>query len=475
MKILSFLSCGTLLYVPLLSSAAQEERLNILWLFGEDISPWMPAYGDSTVVTPNIDYLAQNGVLFTNCFSTCSVSSPSRSAIITGCMQTTIGMHNHRTGRTPKLIYSLPEGVSVLPKIFKEHGYFTFNNGKDDFNWQYEWSEYWHGEATTHKFFGKTGQGSWSDCPDNKPFFGIVELYGGKNRKKVDNPVNPDIVPVPPYYPDLPFMRTQLAQHYDQIRITDAEIGELLQRMKNDGIDKNTIIVFMSDNGYQTLRDKQFLYDGGIHMPFIISCPGNPELLKEFGVVCGSVRDDMMSLLDVTATSLALAGISIPEYMESRNVLSHGYHRDYIVSARDRCDFTIDRIRAVRTKDFKYIRNFFTDRPLLQPQYRDKSQAYKDILAARDSGVVFGSEWMSTVRPPEELYDLRNDPFELDNLADNPNYTDKLVEFRRILEQWILETNDQGQYPESEEELSIVYERWGERCVNPEYDFLKKK
>ncbi len=457
--------------------ATQNEAndVNIIWLFGEDISPWMPAYGDSTITTPNIDFLADNGVLYTNCYSTCPVSSPCRSALMTGMMQTTIGMHNHRTGRTDSVIKSLPEGMKVLPQFFREAGFYTYNDGKDDLNWQYHWDEYWTGPHTTTKFFGKSGKGSYTDRAEGQRFFGSVELYGGKNHNKVDNPVDPSTVKVPSYYPNVPFMQEQLATHYNQIKLTDNEIGAAIEKMKKDGVYENTIIIFLSDNGYQTLRDKQFLYDGGIHMPLVISAPGNPALLEKFGLEMGTVDSQMVSLLDVTATTLDLAGLEVPEYMESKSIVRKDYHRDWIVAARDRCDFTIDRIRAIRTKDFKYIRNFMTDRPLMQSQYRDNKKPYRDFMAIWESGEhPFQDAWLSNERPSEELYDVVNDPEEVHNLALDPKYQDKLTEMRTILDNWVKETDDQGQYPESKEQLEVIYHRWGNRAVNPEYDIFKK-
>ncbi len=457
------------------SKSSVVEQPNILWVFGEDISPWMPIYGDSTVVTPNIDFLAANGVTYTNCFSTCPVSSPCRSALATGMMQTSIGMHNHRTGRTDKVIAKLPEGIGVLPVMMREAGFHTFNSGKDDFNWNYDWNDYWSGPYTQVKFFGKTGVGSWNDREEGQPFFGEIELYGGKNRNKVKTPVDISRVKVPPYYPEGDFMRKQLATHYNQILLTDDEIGALIEQMKKDGVYENTIIIFLSDNGYQTLRDKQFLYDGGIKMPFIISAPGNHKLLERYGLEIGSRYDGMVSLLDVTATSLAMANIKIPEYMESRNLLDKDYDREWIVAARDRCDFTIDRIRAIRDRNYKYIRNFMTDRPLMQPQYRDKSKAYKEFMKIWRSGEVpFADEWLSDERPAEELYDIVNDPHEIHNLADDPAYSVTLALMRSRLDGWIEETDDKGQYPESREQLEVIKERWGDRAVNKEYDILKE-
>lgn len=453
----------------------EKSPINILWLFGEDISPWMPVYGDSTVTTPNIDYLAENGVLFTNCYASCSVSSPTRSSLVTGMMQTTIGAHNHRVGRTDRLIYNLPEGVKVLPELLKESGYHTFCHGKDDFNWHYDWHDYWTGTYEQVGFYDKFGYGSWNDREEGQPFFGEIELFGGKNYAKVDNPVDPQDVEVPPYYPDNQCTREQRATHYNQIQLTDIEIGRVIEDMKREGVYENTIIVFLSDNGYQMMRDKQFLYDSGIRMPLIISCPGNPQLLKELGIEAGSTRDDLVSLMDLNATTLAFAGVEIPDYMEAKDVFAEDFHRDYIVAARDRCDYTIDRIRAIRTKEFKYIRNFMTDRPLLQPQYRDNQWWYKDLIKTHEEGKIkFSDEWMSDVRPAEELYDVINDPHEIHNLANDPAYANALAQMRTYLADWIEETDDKGQYPETQEALEIIYQRWGDRCVNHEYDEIKK-
>ncbi|WP_435314847.1 sulfatase family protein [Cellulophaga fucicola] len=448
--------------------STDQDKVNILWVFGEDISPWMPAYGDSTVTTPNIDFLVDSGVLFKNVYSMSAVCSPTRSAMITGSMPTTIGTHNHRSGRSDSLIVSLPEHVKILPQIFKEKGYHTFNEGKDDFNWQYNWDDYWTGPHKTNKFFGKEGHGSWNDRKDGQPFFGVIELFGGKNKNKPPTLVHPDSVTVPQYYPDIPQIRKEIAAHYNQIKMTDIEIGTIIEKLKKDNLYDKTIIIFMSDNGYKTPRDKQFLYDGGLHMPLVIASPGNPELLNKKGI-----REDMISLLDVTATTLALADIEIPEYMESKDIFASDFHRDFIIAAKDRCDFTIDRVRAVRTKEFKYIKNFMTDRPLMQPQYRDNKPTFIALRKAFADSVPFVNNWLKDFRPEEELYNLKEDPDEIHNLANDPKYADVLEKLRGNLNNWIKETDDKGQYPESKEQLKIIYDRWGERCVNPEYDVVK--
>ncbi len=448
-----------------------EQQVNILWLWGEDISPWMPAFGDTTIKTPTIDFLADNGVTFTNCYSTASVSSPSRSALITGMMQTSIGAHNHRSGRNSETPQLLPDTIVPLPVLMREAGYYTYNNGKDDFNWEYDWNEYWSGTYNDKGIFGKEGTGSWADRSNGELFWGIVELYGGKGNSEVETPVDQESIEIPPYYPDCEVIRSLLAKHYNQILSTDEDIARILEELKRDGLYENTIIVFLSDNGYLTPRDKQFLYDGGIHMPLIISSPGNPKLLERFGVEMGEVRESVVSLLDVTATTLAMAGVEAPRYMESQNLFAQDYNREYIVAARDRCDFTIDRIRAIRTNNFKYIRNFMTDRPLMQSQYRDNKEWFQTFINVWRSGEVpFADEWLSDVRPKEELYDVVNDPHEINNLANDPHYQEQLVKMRGYLKEWIVGSGDQGQYPESESELLDTYNYFGERCVNPEYN-----
>lgn len=204
-------------------------------------------------------------------------------------------------------------------------------------------------------------------------------------------------------------------------------------------------------------------------MPFVVAAPGNLKLLEKFGIERG-VREDMISLIDVAATTLAIAGVEIPKYMESQDIFAEDFHRDFIVAARDRCDFTIDRIRAIRTKEFKYIRNFMTDRALMQPQYRDKTSHYKEFMSEWKAGAKFADEWLSDERPAEELYDVVNDPHEIHNLAADPKYAGELEAMRQRLDGWIEQTGDKGQYPESVEKLKVLLDRWGERCVNSEYD-----
>lgn len=449
------------------------KQYNVLWLFCEDVSPWLSVHGDDTIETPNIDALYEEGVAFTNCFSPCPVCSPARSGIITGCMPTTIGVHNHVSSRLEEPDFFLPKGLKTIPEIMKDNGYFSFNYGKDDYNFTYDRTALYEGDYRCLRFWGLQGNPiTWRDRTDSKqPFFAQFTMWGGKTPIMPQNPVDESKVVVAPYYPDTKIFKDMHVRHYNQILRTDEEVGAIVDALKADGEYENTIIVFMGDHGYELLRAKQFVYDGGIRVPCIIRLP---EALRHLAKE--KVSDALVSSIDITATTLALCGIEIPDYMEGKNIFAPDYHHDYIISARDRCDFTIDRIRSVRTKEFKYIRNFMTDRPLMQRQYREKHPMYLESFALKEQGLLNEVQLapLADERPAEELYDMINDPHEIHNLASDPAYQKTLCSLRGILEDWVVRTDDKGQYPESFEEYVAQIKRWGaDRCVNPEYDAAK--
>ncbi len=444
------------------------EKTNILWLFCEDVCPWMSMFGDDTVETPNLCKLAEDGVVFENCYSPAPVCSPARSGIINGCYPATIGVQNHVSSRINEPPINLD--VKSLPQIFKENGYYTYNFGKDDYNFNYKREDLYSGDYVLNGFYGFEGtNGDWSDRGKDQPFFGQITLWGGKNKKPQVKQADPNKVKVNSYYPDTELFKEQYINHYNQIMITDDEVGEIVKRLKDEGLYDNTAIFFFSDHGYCLLRHKQFLYDGGIHVPLIIKLPK--------GDLKGTIRRDMVSSLDVFATSLSLAGISLPKKSDSKDLFASDYKRDYVVSARDRCDFTIDRIRSVRTNEYKYIRNFMTDRPLMQAQYRDRTPQYKEWFELKEQGKLNENQLKAVMdeRPAEELYHLKYDPEELNNLAEKSEYKEILEQMRKDLDEWIEMTGDKP-YQEDDEQLKVLLERWGEdRCINPEYDKLKGK
>jgi hypothetical protein len=238
--------------------------------------------------------------------------------------------------------------------------------------------------------------------------------------------------------------------YLDSAQHLDAKAGKVLERLEREGLRESTIVLFFGDNGHPMPRGKQFLYEGGIRVPLIAWFP---ERFRPRGVKPGSVRRDLVSLIDVTATSLKLAGLQPPRHMQGRAIFGAGVTpRDRVFAARDRCDETVDRIRCVRTERFKYIRNYYPERPWTQQNvYKDTQYPPLQVMRQlRDEGKLSGPAalFMGDKRPAEELYDLRTDAHELNNLASSPAHRATLAELKASLDGWIEETRDQGETPE---------------------------
>lgn len=485
-------------------SVQSAEKPNILWIFSEDLSPYFGCYDDPVNAghTPAIDQLAADGVLFTRAFMPAPVCSAARSAMITGVMQTTTGTHQHRSSRAADgsvvpgdIRIHLPEGMKTIPELMREEGYFTFNTGKDDYNFHYNRlnlysygtkDDYVPGMNGWQGNFAQTDakriyiENTWAKRPDkDQPWFGQIMIWGGKTGDRhVRDGENLDDydVPIPPYFPDTPAYRKEWTTHYNAARGADVQVEEILALLEADGELENTIVFFFSDHGNnQSIRHKQFCYEGGVHVPLMVK--GNHSALK-----AGTVRDELVSGLDISATTLAFGGAEMPDYLDGQNLFGETYEPvDFVVSARDRCDYTIDRIRTVRTDQYRYIRNFFPDRPMLQAQYRDNRPPVTEIKRLRNEGGLtpYQEEHWFRVRPEEELYDIAKDPHQINNLADDPAFAEVLKQHREILNQWIQDTDDQGQYPESPIQLKATYDLWKDRPifsnadVNPEYDQFK--
>jgi len=428
-----------------LSAGAQgqdAERPNIVWIVAEDMSCHFSYQGETTISTPNVDRLAAEGTVFDRAYITCPVCSPSRSAMITGMYQTTINAHNHRSFRG-EIKHDLPDPVRTVPELFKDAGYFVCNGagaaanrkGKTDYNFTYA-NDLYDGM-------------DYSERADGQPFFAQFQLHGGKNRKaKVDHPVDSAAVTLPPYYPDDPVLREDWARYLDSVVQVDREVGAIMDQLEQKGLSDNTVVIFITDHGVSHARGKQYCYEEGVHIPFIVWAPGR--------VSGGAVSDDFVAHIDMAATSLHFAGIPIPDWMESRTLFGDAVRpREYVVTARDRCDETVEHIRSVRKGKYNYIRNYYPQRPHLQPnRYKDNKAILIRMREMYDNGELKGhpaERLYTTPRPAEELYDLKADPWELTNLADDPKYVDTMVEMRATLDRWIAETGDKGQAAETDE------------------------
>ena len=451
-KLLSVILLAALFF-PSCSNQKKEtfERPNILWIVVEDMSSHFGYQGEKLVNTPNVDRLAKEGIVFRNAYVTAPVCSASRSAMITGMYQTSIGAHHHRSSRGTEKLY-LPEGVKTIPELFKAAGYYTSNSsynfkakGKTDYNFVFEHDDLYDGI-------------DWSGRAEGQPFFAQIQLRGGKLRQGPVAKMNPqaekviktagqfvteDQVTLPPYYPDVPSFRKDWALYLNTVQYTDHEVGVIMERLKTEKLLDNTVVIFITDHGISNVRGKQFLYDEGAKIPFIIWAPKKLE---------PQVKEDLINHIDMTATSLQLAGIEIPENMEAIPLLGENYQkREYIITARDRCDETVDHIRSIRVGNYKYIKNYLPERPYLQPcAYKDKKHMLITIKELDKQGKLNEIQQLVTakVRPAEELYNLEVDPFEINNLAEDSKFVDKVTEMRNRLRAWELKTGDIGLYPE---------------------------
>ena len=416
--------------------AANHKRPNILWIVAEDFCPDLSCYGTEVVKTPNIDKLASQGALFTNAFTTAPVCSASRSAFMTGMYQTTIGAHQHRAAEYKPLA----DNLHLITHYFQKAGYFTSNSGQN-----------WKKPGKTDFNFKVKKAFDGTDYRQRKPgqnFFSQINFSETHRdfKRDTENPIDPDTVKLPPYYPDHPITRRDWADYLECAQVLDKKVGKVLQRLEDDGLADNTIVFFFGDNGRPHIRGKQFLYEGGIHVPLIIRWPGH--------IKPGTIVDDLVSAIDFGPTCMSLVGMDIPPHMQGSPFLGpkKSKQRNYIFAARDRCDETVERIRCVRDKRFKYIRNYRPHLPYMQPNMYKMRQypvySLMPILYAQGKLTPDQARFMAPVKPAEELYDLTNDPHELNNLADKPEHKDVLKRMSDLLDEWVKQTNDKGEIPE---------------------------
>ena len=467
-----------LLVVAAVPARAQNElrpeRPNILWLIAEDMGPELGAYGTPDAHTPNLDRLARRGMLFTHAFATSPVCSPSRSAFNTGMYQTTIGAHNHRSHRPndpSPYPFPLPDSVRLVSDWLRHAGYFTANvvqfpepvpfegTGKTDWNFSYEGRPF--------------DTNDWSALKDNQPFYAQVnfpETHRGHAwdtaHERIDDPVDPEAVQPPPYYPDHPVTRQSWAQYLNTVMALDKKIGRILELLEEDELAENTVVVFMADHGRAMPRGKQWPYDSGLRIPLIIYWPEGVEAPPQYEV--GTESDRLISAIDISATTLAMAGLEKPEAMQGRVFMGAGADppRRYVFAGRDRGDETVDRMRTVRSHRFRYVRNYYPERPYLQ-RNRYKEANYPILWVMRTlhrEGKLEEDEQrlMAEERPEEELYDLHSDPYETNNIADEEAYQEIVRQLRGTLISWVERTNDQGRFAEDPEVVEYYRQRMKE-------------
>ena len=441
--------------------ATPAARPNILWILIEDASPDIGAYGDRYARTPRLDRLAQEGVRFTRAFSTAPVCAPSRSTLFAGMYASSIGtLHMRSTGVPPPYVKGVGEYLRAA-------GYFTLNRSKTDYNISATPTEDSNGGVLSQTVplgvWDESGPDAhWRHRAAGQPFFAVVspqvthesrlfrsadEFAKEAVHLKTADRHDPAGAILPPYYPDTPTARANWARYYDAWTEVDGQVADLLAELDQDGLTNNTIVFFASDHGRGFPRAKRWAYDSGIRVPFIARWPGH--------LMPGSVREDLVSFIDLPPTTLSLAGVAVPKHFQGQVFLGPGAARarDYVYVHRDRMDAVPDTIRAVRGPRYKYIRNFHPELPYAQRlEYAEQVPMLQEWRRAFTSGLLRGPQlqFFAPTKPREELYDTDTDPHEVKNLADVASERPRLEAMRAELDRWMKETGDLGLVPEAE-------------------------
>ena len=454
-----------------ITNLVAQEKPNILWVTMEDTSPqFIGCYGNQEATTPVIDKLAKEGVRFTNAFSTGTVCSASRSAIITGVHTFKMGTGNHRSN------YTIPNYIKGFPYYLQQQGYYVSNNVKTDYNvanMRAFTKEAWNESSNT--------AGWWNRKP-GQPFFSIFNFTESHQSRTMSQSyswylenvleqipeqerIAEDAFKMPPFYKDTPEMRKHFARVYNSIKLADIRIGELLDRLEKDNLKENTIIFFYADHGEGIPRGKTNGINLGYRAPFVIWFPEKYKHLSPWGT-SGTVTSELIDFKDLAPTILELVGAKIPEYMVGRRLLGKNRSEpvDYLELSADRADNGPDLVRSITDGRFMYSRNFMSYIPQMRAiRYVEVGDITKEMRSDLKKGTLNKlQKSLFEERPAEYLYDIKNDIWETNNLASNLKYKDILKKMQKLLDKKIIETRDVHFLPEYEigliSQTSTAYE-----------------
>lgn len=424
-----------------------QKRPNILLAIADDWGVHAGAYGTEAIETPVFDRVAARGVLFEWAFADAPSCTPSRGALLTG-------QHIWRLGPGANLHGTLPADLPVYPKLLEKAGYFTGHTRK---GWgPGKLKPGGRNEPPTGPVFESFAK-FLAKRPTDAPFvfwFGSHDphrSYSDSLREAME--IDPAEVTVPPYLPDVPTVRRDIANYYAEVQRFDWEVGVLLEQLETAGLAENTIVVITGDHGWPFPRGKSNLYDAGTRIPLAIRWPAQ--------VSGGRIVSDLVSLTDLAPTFLEAAGIEPPAQMTGRSLLeilksdqsgSLGSHRSHVLTAKER-HHGLSRpdsggypSRAIRTNHFLYIRNFTPNRwPVGSPCISSSQRIFSDydsgatkrwmIAHASDPEVQPLFRLLFGKRPAEELYDLRKDPYQMHNVAGDPEYAEIQAHLAYVLKQ----------------------------------------
>lgn len=455
------------LVIVVLSSVAcvqakTDKQPNIIWLMAEDISLDLECYGMQGVQTPTLNKLAEEGIKFTNCFVTNPICSPSRSAMMTGTHQVKINAHNHRSNR------NIPLDKSVIPftQLLREAGYTCIighhgvmhQGQKIDCNFKTKKLGPWDG-VKHFGLFDKVNE----FLPEDQPFFNQIQLvathrgdWWDEVRENSKDPVKLEEVVLPPYYAEHPAIRLDWAKYLDQMEFIDNEVKMILEELETKGMADNTVVIFIGDNGRCNVYGKGYLHDAGLRIPLIVHFPKD--------IKGGQVNTNITTATDITATILDIAGVEVPDYMTGQSFLNNKETRQEAFGARDLWDEIEEKVRSITTEQYRYIRNYKPEIPY------DAHQAYLEFYRPavhvmrqlKEEGKLNKDQltFFADTKPVEELYDLKKDPFELHNLAQDPEYKNTLTQMRSKLAEYELAMTPMSDIYEPIHAISVDVMQW---------------
>ncbi|QVY66082.1 sulfatase [Polaribacter sp. Q13] len=442
---------------------------NVLILFLDDLDPNFGCYGNDLVKTPNIDKLASEGMLFTRSYAAAAVCSPSHTTLFTGCYASTIGAAHHRSTYIDKL----PKGYFILTELMKDAGYFTvnfksdgdrmynkiygataktdlnFDRGKPENNQESGKEVFEHLKIINPKNIATYFKGGvWDKKSKNQPFFAYANIETGKKHGFIpgrkwakENGVSIDStqVKIPPHYADTKEVRSVLTASMDAVSHVDFEVGKFLKALKNEGLDKNTLVILASDHGATLSRHKQQLWTTGIKIPMIIRWPGK--------VIKSSVNSELASIIDIAPTCLTAAKTNVPTTMEGLNLLGSDLQkRKYLFATKDGMDGTFDASRSVISKEYQFIYHYFPEIPFNGNGYARRTLSFKSMVQLQKENKLTALQeiyYASEKRIAIELYDLERDVDQIKNLADDTNYQKIVESYKNVLSDWQKKTGDE--------------------------------
>ncbi len=439
-----------------------QQRPNILWIVSEDNSAsYLGCYGNKMATTPNLDKLASAGFLYENAFSPAPVCAPTRSTLITGVYANALGTQHMRS------TYPIPDFIHFFPYYLQAAGYYCTNHAKKDYN-TVDQPTVW--DESSHK-------ATYRNRPPGRPFFAVINI-GTTHESSIHKwtPVQKlkhdlEKIRVPAYLPPTREVKHDLAQYYDKIQKMDEQVGAILAQLKKDGLAENTIVFYYSDNGGVLPRSKRFLFESGLRVPLIIyfpkkyrsMAPGKP----------GTTIRRLVSFVDLPPTVLSLAGIEIPDYMSGKAFLGPEKEEPskYAYGFRGRMDECYDMSRTVRDKHYRYIRNYMPNRIYAQHLYylwlAPSMQSWEKACKEGRCNAIQSAFFKP--KPPEELYNIKADPDNVHNLADDPKYSAVLERMRKANANWVRRIHDAGFMPEAMMELRA------EKAQTTIYQYVRSK